>query len=115
MKRDQVKERYKWKIEDIFTTDGDWEKCFAETEKSLKFSEYAGKLGNSDTLLDFFKRHDAFNIHFERLAVYAHMKKEEDASVSKYGAYYAKINALYSKYATELAFFEPEMAGMDEK
>lgn len=115
MKRDQVKERYKWKIEDIFTTDGDWEKCFAETEKSLKFSEYSGKLGNSDTLLDFFKRHDAFNIHFERLAVYAHMKKDEDASVSKYGAYYAKINALYSKYATELAFFEPEMAGMDEK
>lgn len=115
MDRSQVKEQYKWKIEDIFRTDTDWEKCFEKTEKALNFSQYAGKLKDSDILLRFFKQQDAFNIDFLRLAVYAHMKKDEDTSVSKYGAYYAKINALYSKYATELAFFEPEMAGMDEK
>lgn len=115
MDRSQVKEQYKWKIEDIFRTDTDWEKCFEKTEKVLNFSQYAGKLKDSDILLKFFKQQDAFNIDFLRLAVYAHMKKDEDTSVSKYGAYYAKINALYSKYATELAFFEPEMAGMDEK
>ena len=51
MKREQVKEKYKWKTEDIFSTDKEWETTFENTEKSLNFSDYAGKLSNADTLL----------------------------------------------------------------
>lgn len=115
MIRSQVKERYKWKIEDIYASDEEWERRFEKAEKSLSFSRYAGKLKDADVLLQFFKQNDEYNIFLERLAVYAHMRRDEDTSVSKYGAYYAKVNALYTKYATELAFFEPEMAEADEK
>ncbi|MDE6868723.1 MAG: oligoendopeptidase F [Clostridia bacterium] len=114
MKRSEVKEKYKWKIEDIFSSDEEWEKTFDKTEKSLDFSKYAGNLSDSDTLLKFFKANDEFDKNLSRLAVFAHMRHDEDASVSKYTAYYAKVGALNSKYATELSFFEPEMARQKE-
>lgn len=114
MKRSEVKEQYKWKTDDIFASDELWEESFAETEKSLSFSRFAGKLNNSDTLLEFFKADDKFSIALEKLAIYANLRRDEDTAVSKYGAYYAKICALYSKYSTEQAFFAPEMAKLDE-
>lgn len=114
MKREQVKEKYKWKIEDIFPSDEEWEKCFETAEKSLTFSRYAGKLSDNATLLKFLKENDGFGKNLERLAVYAHMRNDEDRGVSKYSAYKSKIGALWSKYATELSFYEPEMVKMPD-
>jgi len=114
MKREQVKERYKWKIEDIFASDEEWEKAFEKAEKSLNFSKYAGKLSSKTELLKFLKENDDFAIQIERLAVYSHMRNDEDRGVSKYNSYQSKVGALWSKYATELSFFEPEMAKLDD-
>ena len=114
MTREQVKEQYKWKIEDIFATDEDWEKAFKKAESSLDLSRYSGKLGQKDELLKFLKANDEFSISLERLGVYAHMRNDENRGVSKYNSYKAKVGALYSKYAAELAFYEPEMAKLDE-
>ncbi len=115
MKRQEVKEQYKWKIEDIYATDELWEKDFAAAEKSLDFSEYAGKLSNADTLLKYLRKDEELSKLADRLGVYAHMRRDEDAANTKYAAYYAKIAALYSKYATETAFVSPELAACDEK
>lgn len=114
MKRSEVKEQYKWRIEDIFPTDEAWEECFKQAESMISFSKYAGKLGDSDSLLKFFKESDEFEKVVSKLGVYANMRHDEDAAISKYNAYYAKIGTLYTKYSTELAFYEPEMAKLDE-
>ncbi len=115
MKRNEVKEQYKWKTDDIFSSDEDWERQFAKAEKSLDLSKFAGTLHDSDKLLQFFKEDEKFSILLETLGIYAHLKHDEDTTVSKYSAYFAKIGALYDKYSTELAFFDPEMAKQDEK
>ena len=115
MKREQVKEKYKWKIEDIFSTDEEWEKCLERAEKSLDLAKYAGKLSSKTTLLKFLKENDAYSKTLERLAVYAHMRNDEDRGVSKYNSYKSKVGALWAKYATELSFYEPEMAKLDDK
>ena len=36
MKRNEVKQEYKWKLEDIFATDEAWEKEFKETGAEVK-------------------------------------------------------------------------------
>ena len=115
MKRNEVKTEYKWKLEDIFATDEEWEKEFARLEKEIDFSSFAGKLNDSDTLLKFFKTDDEFGKAFEKLAVYASMKHDEDSAVSKYAAYDAKIYSMYTKYATSQAFFSPEMAKQSDE
>ena len=115
MKRSEVKQQYKWAIEDIYSTDEAWEKDFDKASKAITFSKYAGKLGSADTLLKFLKEDEEFGKTVERLAVYAHMRHDEDAGNTKYGAMYARIGSLFAKYSTEMAFFDPEMAAQDEK
>lgn len=115
MKRSEVKQQYKWAIEDIYASDEEWEKDFEKAEKSINFSEYSGKLGDSDTLLKFLKEDEKLGKIIERLAVYSHMRHDEDAGNTKYGAMYARIGSLFAKYSTEMAFFDPEMAAQDEK
>lgn len=115
MKRSEVKEEYKWKLEDIFASDEEWEKAFAKLDKEINFSQFAGKLNDSDTLLKFFKTDDEFAKTFDRLAVYASMKHDEDSAIAKYAAYDAKIYSLYTKYATSQAFFSPEMAKQSDE
>ena len=115
MKREEVKNEYKWKIEDIFASDEEWEKEFARLEKEINFSCFAGKLNDADTLLKFFKADDEFGKAFEKLAVYASMKHDEDSAVAKYSAYDAKIYSIYTKYATGQAFFSPEMAKQSDE
>lgn len=114
MKRNEVKEEYKWKVEDLFPTDEDFEKAYADAEKMIDFSRFSGKLSDSGVLLEFFKADDKFGMLFDRIAVYASMKHDEDSAVSKYSAYDSKIMAMYSKYATEISFVEPELAEQDE-
>ena len=115
MKRNEVKTEYKWKLEDIFASDEEWEKEFARLEKQINFSKYAGKLNDSNTLLAFFKADDEFGKAFDKVAVYASMKHDEDSAVAKYSAYDAKVYTLYTKYATEQAFFSPEMAKQSDE
>lgn len=115
MKRQEVKTEYKWKLEDIFASDEEWEKEFARLESGIDFSKYAGKLNDADTLLKFFKADDEFGIAFEKVAVYASMKHDEDTAVAKYSGYDAKVYSLYTKYATEQAFFSPEMAKQSDE
>ncbi|MDE6612977.1 MAG: oligoendopeptidase F, partial [Clostridia bacterium] len=115
MKRSEVAEKYKWNISDIFSNDEEWEKTFEKAEKSLDFAKYAGKLGNADTLLKYLRQSDEYNALLTRLYVYAHMRHDEDAGAEKYASYHSKVCALEVKYSTELAFFEPEMAMLDDE
>lgn len=115
MERNQVEQRFKWNTDDIFPSDEAWEKAYAEAEKEINFSQYAGKLGNRSDLLAFLKANDEFLKKVERVFLYASMKHDEDTRISKYTAYSFKCDALISKYSAELAFFEPELASQTEE
>lgn len=115
MEREEVKEKYRWNVKDIFTSDELWEKALEELNAKLDFSEYQGKLGDKPTLLKYFKANDALSVKLERVAVYANLKRDEDTRKSKYNAYSGKIDMLFSRYCSATAFFEPEMAALDEK
>lgn len=115
MERNQVEQRFKWNTDDIFPSDEAWEKAYAEAEKEINFSQYAGKLGNRSDLLAFLKANDEFLKKVERVFLYASMKHDEDTRISKYTAYSSKCDALISKYSAELAFFEPELALQTEE
>ncbi len=115
MERNQVEKRYTWNTEELFASDEDWEKAFADAEKGINFSSYAGKLGDKKQLLALFKANDEFSKKVERVFLYASMKHDEDTRVSKYIAYASKCAALISKYSAEMAFFEPELAAQSEE
>ncbi|MDE7306378.1 MAG: hypothetical protein K2N33_03215 [Clostridia bacterium] len=51
MERSEVKQQYKWKTEDIFSSDADWEKSYLKVGEAISFSQYSGKLGYKKLLL----------------------------------------------------------------
>ncbi len=114
MERNQVEQRYTWNTDELFTSDDEWEKAYAEAESLINFSAYAGKLGDRATLLKLLRQNDEFSKKLERVFLYASMKHDEDTRVSKYNAYNARCMALYSKYSADMAFFEPELAAQEE-
>lgn len=115
MERNQVEQRLKWNTDDIFPSDEAWEKAYAEAEKGIAFSQYAGKLGDREQLLSLMKANDEFSKKVERVFLYASMKHDEDTRESKHNAYNARCMALISKYSAEMAFFEPELAAQSEE
>ena len=72
---------------------------YAEAEKGIAFSQYAGKLGDREQLLSLMKANDEFSKKVERVFLYASMKHDEDTRESKYNAYNARCMALISKYS----------------
>ena len=115
MQRNQVKEEYKWAIEDIYASDEKWETDYNHAIDMINFSCYAGKLSDRKVLLKFLKENDEFMKLAERLAVYTNMRHDEDARISKYTSYYSKVGMLLSKYSSEVAFYEPELAKQSEE
>lgn len=115
MDRKDVKIERKWKVEDIYATDELWEQDFIKAQNVPKFSKYAGKLGNKEQLLKFLREDDEYSVLIERLAIYAHLRHDENIAVPLHAAQYSKMFPLFSQYSTERAFFEPEMAKLSDE
>ncbi len=115
MERSEVKLNNTWKTEDIFESDEEWEKAFEELSGKVNFSSYAGKLGDKDKLLEYFKKNDEFSIALEKLYAYAHLKHDVDTRVGKYTSYRGKALMLYSRYGMETSFYSSEMASYSEE
>lgn len=114
MERSQVKDCCKWKVSDVFASDEQWEKAVEELFSAIDFSAYQGKLGDKARLLGYLKSNDELTVRLEHVAVYANLKRDEDTRIAKYNAYSGKIDMLFSRYCAATAFFEPEMAALDE-
>ena len=83
MERNEVKLNYKWKTDDIYASDEEWEKALEKAIASLGFAQYAGKLGDRDTLLEYYGKTAEFLKELDKLYGYASLKHDEDTRVSK--------------------------------
>lgn len=115
--RDQIDEKYKWNIEDMYASREDWEKDFSEAEKLAEsFKEFSGKLGDSaEMLLDALKARDEVWLKAERVYVYAQMKSDEDNRVSLYQELSRRAQGLFSEIAAATSFFVPELMDVPEE
>lgn len=114
--RDQIDEKYKWNLKDIYESDELWEEDFQWTISNLKrYSEFKGKLNRSaTTLLNCLKLDEEIGIKLEQLSLYAMLSKDSDMRVSKYHAMDEKIKNLYARASSESSFIKPEILSIDE-
>ena len=115
MKRQDVKTEYKWKTQDIFASDEKWEEDFKKAQNIPAFSKYSGKLGDKKQLLKFLRENDEYSKLIDRLAIYANICNDEDKTVALHAEQYSRIFPIFTQYSAEVAFFEPEMAKLDDK
>ncbi len=115
MERNEVAEKYKWKIEDIYPDDEAWERDYAAAEGKLDFSAYRGTLNTAENVLAYLRAEEEIERKIQKLYIYAHMKHDEDVRNTKYGAYLNKTVAVFSRLGAETAFFTPELTALDDK
>jgi oligoendopeptidase F len=109
--RDEIDEKYKWDLTDIYKSDEDWELDFEWIENNLSgYNRYVGKLNtNPETLLACLKFDDSIGIKIERLYLYAMLAKDGDMRLNKYQGMDDRIKSLYAKVSTESSFMKPEL------
>lgn len=108
--RDEIEEKYKWKISDIYSDDKDWEKDFALLKSLIpSLGKYKGNLSNGETLLSFFKEDEKISRLYAKLYMYATFKHHGDTGESKYQSMYNKIEMYSTDLRTLTSFFVPEI------
>lgn len=110
-KRDEVALQDKWKMEDLYASDADWETDVSKLEKlASEFGGYAGTLSRSaDQLYHALKEQDEINMLLENVYVYAGQKNHEDMGDGRYQQLMMRAQVLMSRVGEALSFLEPEI------
>jgi oligoendopeptidase F len=109
--REQIEEKYKWNLADIYNSIEDWETDFAWVKNNLPgYKQFIGTLAESpDQLLKCLKFDDEIGIKIERLFLYAMLAKDSDLRVGKFQAMDERIKTLNSNVSTASSFIRPEL------
>lgn len=116
LKRDNIEEKYKWKLSDIFSSQSDWSNTIEVIEKNIEtLASYKGKLTDTASVLcAFLDLKTETSLLYERVAVYARMQEDENTKDSKRQSMVQRLSPLGLKYASGLSFFSNELLTIDE-
>ncbi len=105
----------RWRLEDIFATDAAWEtELAALAGRIADLAAYQGRLADDAlTLAAALDLSSALDEAFAELQAYAHMRRDEDHSLSLYQDMNDRVTGQYYDYAARTAFLLPELARID--
>ncbi len=115
--RSEVPSENKWKINDIYASDVDWEKDLSRAgEYAEKIPAYKGQLCKSaEKLLEYLKLDDEISLIFDSLINYAQRKSDEDTRVAKYQEMCGRLEMLYVQIAGASAYVTPEILSISDE
>lgn len=109
--REEIAAEDKWKIEDLYENDQDWEADY-EKLKTWKddFAKWKGHIGESaDSLYQMLLQQDEISKLLEKVYVYAGQRNHEDMGNGRYQQLNMKAQVLMSQIGDALSFVEPEL------
>jgi len=115
--RGEIDDKYKWRLEDIYTSDELWEKDFILiNDKYSEISKFKGHLKeNGENILKLFTFENEISQVLEKLFVYARMRRDEDSNVSRYQGMSGKVESLITNVMTVSSYVTPELLSIDEE
>ena len=117
MKREEIPQQYKWKIEDLYATNEAWEADFEKLQNGMEdLKKYEGTLAESaDNLLALMKKSDELNQLAENVYVYANQRLHEDTSNAYYQGLSGRAQMLLVQMSEVSSFVEPEILSIPEE
>lgn len=108
--RDEMDDRYQWRLEDIYPNDEAWEEDF-NTAKGLvsEGEKLSGSILSAKALEKVLNFRDMISEKAEKLFTYARMRRDEDSALSKYQALADRGMGLMVEVNSGLSFIEPEI------
>lgn len=115
--RDQIDNRHKWDLGDLYKSDIDWEADVKKVQGlAERAAEFRGRLAESpETLYSCLHTRTELGRTMFRLYQYAKLNQDLDNRVSKYQAMTDRAAALNSQSRAAFSFIEPELLEIDEK
>ena len=117
MKREEVTQQYKWKIEDLYATNEAWEEDFAKLQKGIEeIKKFEGTLGESpENLLKMQETCDKYSELAENVYVYANQRMHEDTGNAYYQGLAARSQMLMVQMSEASSYIEPEILNIPEE
>ncbi|MCP3742200.1 oligoendopeptidase F [Rossellomorea sp. BNER] len=114
--RKDVKEELTWRLEDIFTSDEEWEKEYKEIQSlAKKAEELKGTLSQSaDKLYKALHFQDEIMERMGKLYTYSHMRSDQDTANSYYQGLDDRAKNLYTQLSSAFSFMVPEILTIEE-
>lgn len=114
-KRSEVTREERWDIESLFTSEAAWEAAYDAVSARLpELARYQGRLGESGaTLLAALRLRDEVMAAVARVAVYASLRRSEDATNATYAALASRAQGLTARANGIAAWYGPEILALD--
>ncbi len=108
-KRDQIETKYKWKLEDIYASNAEWETEYSELCAEIpKLEQLRSTLTNSaSSMLSGLKKLNSASHKLERLYVYARMHRDEDNTKDEYKALADRATSLSVRLSSATSWVSP--------
>lgn len=108
--REEIKSEDKWDVKKIYEDDEAWEKEFQLLrEKAVDITKFYGKLSEANMLYDYLKMEEYLSRIASKLAVYAHLRSDEDTTNQFYLSMKNKINTYLAELEAMSSYFIPEI------
>ena len=116
MEREQANSQYKWKLEELYETQEDWDKEYKYLLDNVEnFKDYRGKFKEKEQWAKYNQFNDDFSRKFMNLYLYAFLGHDVNLKDSRYQTNLMKMHNLSSKLDQVSAYISPEMASLDEE
>lgn len=114
--RSEIDDKYKWSIEDLYSSDEKWEADFTKlTELVKQFKQYNGKIKESaQALYDYYKLGDEVSRLADRIFNYSYRRADEDTSNSFYQNMKTRAGRLAVTMDEETSYFDPELMSIED-
>ncbi len=109
-KRSNVRPEYIWRLEDIISDAGEFDKLFDFCKQKIsKIPKFKGTL-NKHTAIECLKADEQLSYGIEKLYVYSHMKCDENTADNKRIELSEKVRMLAVEASAATSFITPELA-----
>ena len=116
MKRDEIEQRYKWRLEDIIPSDEEWEKEFAKlAEYGDRLAAFDGALKDRDSVLACLKLDDEASLCAERLYVFSAMRRDQNVGDAAAQKRCDRAETATVRLSERTAFVMPQLIALGEK
>ncbi len=115
--RDQIEDKDKWAIRDLYDNDEQWDREYTQVESLLpKLASFEGKITSSaQKLYEFLTLKDETSLLLERLIVYSNQRYHEDTANAVYQRLSDKASMLAVNYERTISFFSSEIMKLQEE
>ena len=106
MKREEIEQKYKWSIEDIYQNSEEFEKDFNEVKDKIKdIEKYKDTfLNDVDSFVDFMKFSESIDRKLEKMYTYCHLSVDTEPTNGEKQRLYSNVQGLIEEYNNKTVF-----------